>query len=96
MRQGWLGSFAARTTIPAALILIVVTPWPLRERKVEAPPCPARARSPSGPPPTAWAASTTPPRRASPGAKSPSPQPTPTARRAVVPVRSNRSFRPPR
>jgi hypothetical protein len=32
---------------------------------------------------------------ASPGAKSPSPQPTPTARRPVAPVRSNRSFRPP-
>ena len=40
MRKGRLRSFAARTAIPAALILIVAGRWPLRERKVEAFPVP--------------------------------------------------------
>ena len=40
MRRGRIRSFAARTAIPAALILVVATRWPLRERAVEAFPVP--------------------------------------------------------
>ena len=40
MRKGRLRSFAARTAIPAALILIAATRWPLREKGVEAFPMP--------------------------------------------------------